>query len=202
VTVRERPWVVPALAAALSAVLSSGVTAAFLRSRFPDVLATRAPFEYVPERADVAALLVAPPAPYRPAGPGHAVDLGAQGLSADQLAAAGFRRGWTRAWRAGGERVDGYVFEFADERGATAYADAIGRAARLLIEPVPFLVPGVPDATGLADRVRDRNGRYALVVALHRGRWAALIVVAATASAPGPEVTTLAQRQYAALDAP
>jgi hypothetical protein len=202
--VREpRPWAVPVLSAAVSAVLSSGLTAAYVRATLPDVIATRVPFTTVKEHADVAALLVAPGPPYRPLSGGEPVDLAAQGASVEVLASIGYTRGWTRAWSgAGGERVDAYVLEFSGESGATAYARGIGRAATLLIKPVPFSVSGVPDGSGLADTVRDKSGRYAQVVALHRGRWAALLVFSAKERTPQASVVALAQRQYAALSAP
>lgn len=194
----RRPWAVPVLAAAIAGVLSSGVTAAYLLSTRPDTVALPGDLLTAPEYRHVAALLVAPAEPFRPVSVGAPVD--PEALRAEGLASLGFRRGWTRAWRGpGGERVDSFVLEFGDPGGAAAYARGVGRAARLLERPRPFTVPGVPGSSGLADTVRDREGRYAQLVALHRGRWAALLVFATDDADPGAEVVGLAQRQWAAL---
>ncbi|HVF05329.1 MAG TPA: hypothetical protein VNA20_10840 [Frankiaceae bacterium] len=194
----RRSWVVPVLGALIAAVLSSGVTAAYFLSTMPDTVALPGDLLVTPEYRHVAALLVAPAEPFRPVSAGAPVDRKA--LGAERLAALGFRRGWMRTWRApGAERVDSFVLEFGDEPGAAAYARGIGRAARLLERPRPFTVTGVPGSSGLADTVRDREGKYAQLVALHRGRWAVLLVFATNAADPGTEVLGLAQRQWAAL---
>lgn len=188
-----------AVAMALSAVLSSGVTAAYLRATQPDVVAVRAPLVVTPEQRVLASMLVAPGAPYRPIDNGAAVDAAA--LDADGLAALGFRRGWSRTWRTPEkERVDSFVLEFASDAGARSYAQGIGRVARLLVRPEPFTVTGVPGGSGLADTVKDREGHYAQVVVMHRGARAVLLVFANDSARPGADVLTLAQRQWAALD--
>jgi hypothetical protein len=134
-----------------------------------------------------------PAPPYAAVSPGH--DVPSTGL-----AGLGFRRGWTRAWQAPSkERVEAYVLEFAEPRGAATYAQGSGRAAALMVEPVPFVVTGVPDCVGLMDRVKDRAGMYARVVVMHRDARAALLVFSGASPTPGPEVLALAQRQYAAL---
>lgn len=196
----EPAWLRTAVAAALSAVLSSGVTAAYLRATMPDVLAVDGAFTMTTEQRHLAAVLVAPGEPYRAASAGAPVD--AQQLGSEGLAALGYRRGWTRTWRAPQEqRVDAFVLEFADESGARGYAQGIGRVARLLTKPEPFTVTGVPGSSGLADQAKDREGNYAQVVVMHRGARAVLLVFATKDAEPGAEVVGLAQRQWAALAA-
>lgn len=186
-------WAVPVIGAALSAVLSSGVTVLVLHRTAPELFAIDPGLELTPEQRHLAELLAEPAPPYAALSPGR--DVTNEGL--DGL---GFRRGWTRAWQAPStERVESYVLEFADPRGARTYVQGTGRAAALLIEPVPFVVTGVPDCVGLADRVKDRSGRYAQVVVMHRDARAALLVFSGLSATPGPEVLALAQRQYAAL---
>ncbi|HEU0131128.1 MAG TPA: hypothetical protein VFQ85_09080 [Mycobacteriales bacterium] len=200
---RERA--VPVLSALIAATLSSGATAAYLRATQPEVLSVRTPFQTTPEQRHLALLLVAPGAPYAPAGRGSPVDVAAlgRGQSAEGMATLGFRRGWAQAWTSPRkERVDAFLLEFADATGATGYARGIGHAASLLIKPEPFVVPGVPEASGLADTVRDRNGMYAQVVVLHRGARAVLLVFTDASARPPAAAVTLAQRQYAALAAP
>jgi hypothetical protein len=193
------PPPVTAVAVALSAVLSSGVTAAYLRATMPDVLAVRTGLDVTPEQRHLAALLVAPGEPYAVAA-GGPVD--AKQLGPDGLAALGFRRGWTQTWRAPEQqRVDAFLLEFDAERGARAYAQRIGQAARLMTDPKPFTVTGVPGSSGLASAVKDKDGNYAQVVALHRGSRAVLLVFATKQAVPGSEVVGLAQRQWAALAA-
>lgn len=197
---RQRRRLTTAVAVALSGVLSSGLTAAYLRATAPDTLALRGDLLLTPEQRHLAALLAEPAAPFAAAGAGRAVD--ATALGADGLASLGFRRGWTRTWQApSGERLDAFVLEFADARGAAAYGGNAGRAARLLARPVPFAVAGLPAATGLADRVADADGRYLQLVALHRGPWAALLVLATAEREPGATIVGLAQRQWARLAA-
>lgn len=193
-------WLTTAVTAALSAVLSSGITAAYLRAGEPEVVAVDPPRVVTPEQRSLAALLVAPAAPYRPINAGAAVD--AKALGADGLTSLGFRRGWSRSWRtAGKDRVDSFVLEFAEESGARSYAQGIGRVARLLVEPEPFAVTGVPGGSGLADTVKDRDGNYAQVVVMHSGQRAVLLVFANESARPGSDVLSLAQRQWAALNA-
>lgn len=185
---------VPVLAAAISALLSSGLTAVFVRVREPDVVAQRPPFLVTPEQRDLATLLVAPGPPYVTAEPGESVP------AADSLTALGFLRGWRRTWRtASAESVDTVLLEFATADGALGYARGIGRAATLLVRPKPFAVDGVPGGSGLADTVKDSGGHYAQVVVLHRGVRAALLLFESAAPDPGPGVADLAQRQYDAL---
>ena len=194
------PWLATAVGMGLSAVLSSGVTAAYLRTTAPDSVALRGDLLQTPERRHLAALLAAPGEPYRAESAGGPVDAAA--LKADGLGALGFRGGWTRGWVApDGQRVDVFVLEFDGANGATAYARGIGRAAALLADPEPFTVAGVPTASGLADTVADTNGRYAQLVALHRGRWAALLVAQTASPRPGEPLRSLAERQWAALRA-
>jgi hypothetical protein len=194
------PWLTTAVTAALSAVLSSGVTAAYLRANEPDVVAVSPPPVVTPEQRSLASILVAPAAPYRAVDGGAPVD--AKALGADGLESLGFRRGWSRTWRTGGkDRVDSFVLEFAGESGARSYAQGIGRVARLLVKPEPFTVTGVPGSSGLADTVKDRDGNYAQVVVMHSGPRAVLLVFANDSALPGADVLTLAQRQWAALSA-
>jgi hypothetical protein len=183
---------VPVLGAALSAVLSSGLTAAYLRTRPEPVVPAVGEWVVAPERTHPMALLAAPDQPWRPVSDGKALT----------VAAPGFVTGWTRAWRTPRERVDSSVLEFASPADAAAYAGGVGRAAPLLIDPAPFVVPGVPTASGLSDRSKARDGRYAHVIALHRGKRAALLLFAVDSARPSPLVVALAQRQYAALAAP
>ncbi len=191
---RRRTWPVPVVGAALSAVLSSGVTAVWLRSREPETFAQRGSFDVAPEQRAVAALLVAPGGAYVAASAGEPV------AAVAGLTALGFTRGWSRSWRTPKDnRVDVVVLEFATERGAVDYARGIGRTARLLVKPQPFTVTGVPGSSGLTDTVRDRDGHYARVVVLYRGTRAALLVFTDDVSMPGAEVVALARRQYAAL---
>lgn len=196
----QPPWLATAVTAALSAVLSSGITAAYLRADEPDVIAVNPPLVVTPEQRTLASILVAPAAPYRPVGDGAAVD--AKALGADGLTSLGFRRGWSRTWRtADKDRVDSFVLEFAAESGARSYAQGIGRIAQLLVEPEPFTVTGVPGSSGLADTVKDRDGQYAQVVVMQRGARAVLLVFANDSAKPGSDVLSLAQRQWAALSA-
>ena len=186
-------WAVPVVGAALSAVLSSAVTVLVLHATAPELFAIDAPLATTPERRHLAELIVAPGAPY------VAVSAGRE-VPGDGLAGLGFRRGWTRTWRAPTrERVESYVLEFADARGASGYTRGAGRAAGLLLKPVPFVVTGVPDCIGLADTVKDRSGFYAQVVVMHRGPRAALLVLSDSSASPGAEVLALARRQYDAL---
>jgi hypothetical protein len=192
--VTRRSAAVPVLAAMVSALLSSGVTAVFLRHREPETVAQRPPLAVTPEQRDLAAMLVDPGAPYVPANAGEPVD------AAEGLTALGFTRGWRRTWRTpSSETVDAVLLEFASGDGALGYARGIGRAAQLLPKPRPFVVEGVPGGSGLADTVRDSGGHFAQVVVLHRGVRAVLLLFASATSSPGPAVAALAQRQYEAL---
>lgn len=185
---------VPVLAALISALLSSGLTTVWLRTRDADTVAVRPPFQVAPEYRAIAALLVAPGPPYVP------VDAGTPVQVVAGLTALGFTRGWQQSWRAATrEHVDGVVLEFRDDTGATGYASGIGRAASLLAKPRPFTVAGVPGSSGLADTVRDKDGFYAYVVVMHRGARAALLFFTAASPDPAYVVAALAQREYAAL---
>jgi hypothetical protein len=195
-------WVVPVLGAAIAAVLSSGVTAVYLHETAPELFAAKAPLQVAPELRDLAGLLVAPERPYRALNAGTVVDLASQGASAQGLASLGFRRGWTQAWGVRKNRVDTFVMEFTSPTGAAAYAHGIGRAAKLLLKPAPFTVTGVPDASGLRDTVRDRDGRYAQVIVLFHGSRAALLVFSDVTPQPPAELVALARAQYEALAAP
>lgn len=192
-------WAVPVLACALTGTLSSGVTALVVRERFPEVFAANAPFATAEEQRDLAALLVDPGPPFHADSVGAPVDVTALRGSTAGLQSLGFRRGWVRTWRSSGGRLDAFVLEFTAATGATGYASGIGRAANLLINPVPFAVDGVPGASGLADTVKDRSGHYAQLVVLHRGARAVLLVFTNGAPAPPPTVLDLARRQYDAL---
>jgi hypothetical protein len=192
-------WALPVVACALTGTLSSGVTALVLRERMPDVFAARAPFQTAAEQRDLAALLVDPGPPFRADSVGAPVDVTALRGSTTGLQSLGFRRGWVRTWRTSSDRVDAFVLEFAAESGAAGYAGGIGRAANLLIKPVPFVVEGVPGASGLADTVKDRSGHYAQLVVLHRGPRAVLLVFTNAVQVPPPTVLDLARRQYDAL---
>jgi hypothetical protein len=194
----RRTWPVPVIGAAISAVLSSGLTAAYLRSTFPDVLAVDGELQLTPEQRHLAALLVAPGEPFVPDGAGKPVDGSVSGF--EGLAALGFTRGWTRTWTAPDEqRVDAFLLEFADAAGARSYAGGLGQAGTLLARPRPFTVAGVPGGSGLADEVPDRAGHYTQLVVLTDGPRAVLVVFASRSAAPGATILDLAQRQYAAL---
>jgi hypothetical protein len=193
----RRPLLVPVLACAISALLSSGLTAVVLRHREPGTVAQRPPLTVTPEQRDLATLLVTPGPPYVAVNAGEVVPP-SQGLTT-----LGLTRGWRRQFRTpSADRIDVIVLEFASASGARGYAQGIGRAAQLLVKPRPFTVSGVPGGSALADTVRDRDGKYAQVVVMHRGVRAALLVFAVSSATPGPEVAALAQRQYAALPAP
>jgi hypothetical protein len=190
-------WAVPVVAAALTGVLSSGVTAVYLRSTEPETVAIDVPREVTPEQRHLAALLVAPAAPYTLTGPGKPVDTNVLGGGLDAL---GFVRGWTQSWRTPDKQtVDSFVLEFADPAGADAYARGIGNAATLLTRPRPFSVTGVPGGSGLLDTVADKDGNYAGLVVMRDGVRAVLLVLAT--KSPGAGALDLAQRQWAALSA-
>lgn len=185
------PWAVTAVAAALSAVLSSGVTAVFLRLREPETLAISPPVELTVEQRALVELLVDPGARFVPAGVGAAVPTSAS------LRDLGYVRGWTRTFHAGRQQLDAVVLEFALENGAESYARGIAGATPLLSKPEPFAV-GVPGASGVVDTVRANDGRYLHLVALHRGARAAVLVFK-DESRSGADLLALAQRQYDAL---
>ena len=184
-------WAVPALAAALSAVLSSGLTAAFLRVREPESFAISPPVELTVEQRALVDLLVDPGSRFVAASVGAAVP------ATDSLRTLGYVRGWSRTFHAGRQQLDAFVLEFAGESGAEGYARGIGGAARLLASPEPFAV-GVPGASGLVDTVKANDGRFLHLVALHRGSRAALLVFR-DESRSGADLLALAQRQYDAL---
>lgn len=189
-------WLVPVVAAALTGVLSSGVTALYLRSTMPDVLAIDPDKQITPEQRHLAALLVAPAAPFTAAGEGKPVD-DATLQNADVL---GFQRGWTRTWQAPGrQRVEAFVLEFGDANGALTYARGLGRAAPLLTRPEPFTVTGVPGSSGLTDTVADKDGNYTAIVVVNEGRRVALLVFATRSATPGSAIVDLARRQWMAL---
>ena len=185
-------WAVPALAAALSAVLSSGLTAAFLRVRSPETVAIRPPVELTVEQRALVELLVDPGPRYVSASVGAVVPV------TDTLRSLGYVRGWTRTFDAGRQRLEAFVLEFGSETGAAGYARGIGGATRLMASPRPFTV-GVPGASGVADTVKASDGRYLQLVALHRGTRAALLVFRDESATPGGDLLALAQRQYDAL---
>ena len=186
------PWAVTAVAVALSGVLSSGMTAAFLRSREDGVVAIQGPLQLTVEQRALVDMLVDPGTRFRPA------SLGASLEPTANLTALGYQRGWTRRFDAGRQQLDAFVLEFADEKGAAGYARGIGGAARLLAKPEPFAVTGVPGASGLVDTVKADDGRYLHLVALHRGPRAALLVFRDEKTAAA-DLLALAQRQYDAL---
>ncbi|HEV2890245.1 MAG TPA: hypothetical protein VGX28_07685 [Frankiaceae bacterium] len=184
-------WAVTAVAAALSAVLSSGVTTVFLRLRAPETVAISPPVELTVEQRALVELLVDPGARFVPANVGTAVP------ASESLRSLGYVRGWTRTFSAERQQLDAFVLEFASESGARGYARGIGGAARLLSRPEPFALP-VPNASGLVDAVRADDGRYLHLVALYRGARAALLVFR-DESRSGADLLALAQRQYDAL---
>jgi hypothetical protein len=190
-------WSVPVLACALTGVLSSGVTAVVMRAREPHGMLVAGELLTTPEQRDLVTLLVAPGPSFRAESPGSPVDA----HTTTGLASLGFRRGWVRTWRSGGDRVDSFVLEFEQPTGAEGYAGGIGRAATMLIKPVPFTVAGVPGASGLADTMKDRSGHYAQVVVLHRGARAVLLVFTNDSPTPPPTVADLARREWDALGA-
>jgi hypothetical protein len=179
--------------AALSGVLCSGVTAAAIRLSEPEVYSIRPPLELTVEQRTLVELLADPGAGFRAASNGAALP------ASENLTALGYLRGWTRRFDAGRTQLDAFVLEFATESGARAYAGGIGGATRLLADPAPFAVSGVPGANGLTDTRRTSDGRYLHLVALHRGARAALLVLRDEASVPGPDLLALAKRQYDAL---
>jgi len=189
-----RPWTVPALACAVSATLSSGLTAAVVRARQPDTFALRGGYQTTAEQRALVALLAEPGAPFQATSAGAPVDGKAFGLTS-----LGFRRGWVRTWRSPTARIDAYVLEFDKATAATGYASGIGRVASKLIEPVPFTVEGVPSASALADTKKDASGHYAQVVVLHRGRRAVLLVFSDADATPSPALHDLVRRQFDAL---
>lgn len=185
-------WTVPALAAALSAILSSGLTAAFLRSRVPETVAIHPPVEMTVEQRALVDLLVDPGPRYTAASIGAAVP------ASGDLGSLGYVRGWTRTFTAGRQQLEAFVLEFGSEAGAAGYARGIGGATRLMSAPRPFSV-SVPGANGVADTVAAADGRYLQLVSLHRGPRAALLVFRDESASPGGDLLALAQRQYDAL---
>ncbi|HEX8001803.1 MAG TPA: hypothetical protein VF519_03820 [Mycobacteriales bacterium] len=190
---RAPSWAVPAVAAALSGVLCSGVTAAFLRSRMPETVAIEGPVQLSVEQRALVELLVDPGPRFVAESVGVAVPASAG------LRDLGYRRGWTRRFAAGRQQLDAFVLEFASDGGALGYARGIGGATRLLAAPEPFALPGVPGASGLVDTVPSTDGRYVHLVALARGPRAALLVFRDT-SRNGADLLALARRQYDALE--
>lgn len=191
----RRAWAVPVIGAALTGVLSSGVTALYLRSTFPDVLAIEGDQQLTSEQRHLAALLVAPAKPFAIAGPGKPVDARVLGEGLDALE---FQRGWTQTWRTPDkQKVDAFALEFRDETGARSYARGIGNSATLLTQPRPFEVPDVPGSIAIVDAVPDRDGNYAALAVLHQGSRAVFLVFAT--KQPGAGVADLVQRQWRAL---
>lgn len=181
------------VAAALSGVLCSGVTAAVMRIREPDVVAIRGPLQLTDEQRHLVELLADPGSRY------VAASAGAEVAATPSLTTLGYVRGWTRTYKAGTDQLDTFVLEFATEDGAAGYARGLGGAARLLAKPVVFPLPEVPGASGLADSVRDSAGHYLRLVALSRGTRAALLVFRDDAAERSAEVAEVARRQYEAL---
>ena len=190
-------WVVPVIGAALSGVLSSGLTAAYLRStEKPETVAVDVPRDITPEQRHLAALLIAPAAPFTGTGPGKPVDT----TTLAGLSTLGFVRGWTQKWRTPDKQtVDAFVLEFAEPAGADSYARGLGNAATLLTRPRAFSVTGVPGAGGVLDTVADKDGNFASLVVMRKGVRAVLLVLATRSPAAG--ALELAQRQWAALSA-
>lgn len=188
-------WAVPVLGALVVAVLSSGLTAVYLHARFPEVFPIAGPPQVAPEQVHLAELLVDPGAPFRAVSSGAAFQ---SGQAQERFAALGFRRGWTRTWEAPGARLDAFVLEFADARGADAYAGGIGRTATAFRAPAPFTVSGIPGVSGLADTQPDGTGSYAHVLAFARGDRAVLLSL--TSKDPGGgALADVARREYEAL---
>lgn len=182
----------PVVGAALTGVLSSGVTAVYLRETMPETFAGEQ--QFTPEQRHLAALLVAPARPFAPVDGGKAVDP----TTLAGLATLGFVRSWTQTWRTPDKQsVDAFVLEFAEPAGALSYARGLGNAATLLTRPRPFAVDGVPGASGLLDTVADKDGNYASLVVMRNGSRAVLLVLATRSPAAG--ALDLAQRQWAAL---
>ena len=188
-----RPWVVPALAAALTGVLSSGVTAVIVRSQIPDVFAIRGPLELTQEQRHLVELLVDPGERFVP------TSVGAPVRPSRSLTSLGYVRGWSRTFHAGRQQLDAIVLEFAAADGAVGYARGIGGAAQLLAKPEPFALPDIPGASGLVDTVKADDGRYVHLVSLHRGPRAALLVFRDEAPGASGDLLALAMRQYDAL---
>jgi hypothetical protein len=186
------PWAVPGIAVALSAVLSSGATAAFLRSREPDVVAVRAPLQISEEQRALVDLLVDPGPRFVAASAGVPVE------TTGDLTKLGYVRGWSRTFNAGRQQLDAIVLEFATEEGALGYAHGIGGATRLLAKPEPFALDGIPGASGLVDTEKAADGRYLRLVSLYRGAHAALLVFRDEDDSAA-DLLALAQRQYDAL---
>jgi hypothetical protein len=193
---RTPRWAVPVIGALVAAVLSSGLTAVYLHGRFPEIFPLATPPVVAPEQVHLAELLVEPGPPFRPVSSGTPFQ---SGQAAQRFAALGLTRGWTRTWDAPDARLDAYLLEFADARGAAGYAGGIGRVAGAFLKPAAFRVPGVPGASGLADTVADRGGRYAQAVAFARANRAVLLTLSTTDATPGGLLVEIAQREYAAL---
>lgn len=186
---------VAVVAAALSGVLCSGVTAAVMRATEPEVAAIDGPRQIAEEQRHLAELLLDPGAPYVAAGAGSEPQVDAA------VRARGVVRGWARRYTAGPDSLDALLFEFGTEDQARGYSRSVGAAAPLLAKPVPFDVPGVPDASGLADTVKDAKGQYLRLVVVVRGRYTALLVLRDDAPGIATDVVTFARRQYDALGA-
>jgi hypothetical protein len=184
-----------AVAAALSGVLCSGVTAAVMRANEPETVAIRGPVQLTVEQRSLVELLVDPGQRFQSA------SVGAPVPASGNLPSLGYVRGWTRTFTADRQQLDAFVLEFSSESGAEAYARGIGGAARLLADPMPFAVTGVPGASGLADTRKASDGRYLNLVSLHRGARAALLVFRDETQGAGGDLVALARRQYDALGA-
>ena len=184
-----------AVAVALSGVLSSGLTAAYLRATEPETTAIDGDMHVTPEQRHLAAMLVAPGLPFTRGSGGEpltATDLGTTPL--------GFQSGWQEAFRSRDEQqVTTFLLRFDGPAAARSYAQGAGRIAAAMTSPEPFLVSGVPGASGLADTTKDSDGHYLQAVVLHRGTHAALLLFTTEQARPGSLVADLAQRQWAAL---
>lgn len=179
---------VPLVAAALSAVLSSGLTAAYLRSTMPDTVPVEGAPVVTPETRPLASRLAEPAAPYRATSPGSTLDLGS---------VEGFARGWQRVWARGDEQLTSYVMEFGGTAQARSYAQGgTGRLAARFTSPEPFLIEGMPGVSGLSDTVRDSNGHYLHAVVMHRERFVALLLLVSDAARPGNVVGDVVHRQW------
>lgn len=186
---------VPVVGAALTGVLSSGVTALYLRSTMPETFAMPGEQQLAPEQRHLAAFLVAPAGGFRPV-QGRAYDPGADA----GLGALGFTRGWIREWKGrANEHVTASILEFAEPAGAQSYAARFGRTAALLTRPRAFTVDGVPGASGLADTVAASDGMHTVLVQLQEGTRAVLLLLVLRSPDPGPPVVDYVQRQWAAL---
>jgi hypothetical protein len=186
------------VAAALSAVLSSGLTAAYLRSTMPATVPVNGAPLVTPETRPLATRLAEPAAPYRPRSAGGPLDITT--IDRTTTPPAGFVRAWQRSWASTDEQVTTFLVEFAGEAQARSYAQGgTGRLAVLFDSPVPFVIDGVPGASGVSDTEPDADGHFGQAVVIHRDRFTALLVFVTNAARPGNVVADLSRRQWAAL---